>query len=146
MAVPASALSASALSETVLSETALPANLVNARPDAPRCDAPATATAAPLALDQAQSLLRALADPQRLRVVEALAAGERCVCDLTSELGLAQSRLSFHLKVMKEAGLISARPQGRWVYYRLQPAALELLRNWLAHLTAGCGAPARSCP
>lgn len=99
-----------------------------------------------MGFDQAQQLLRALADPQRLRVVEALAAGERCVCDLTSELGLAQSRLSFHLKVMKAAGLISARPQGRWVYYRLQPAALELLRDWLAALAAGCGTPARSCP
>lgn len=96
--------------------------------------------------DQALPLLRALADPQRLRVVAALAEGERCVCDLTTELGLAQSRLSFHLKVMKMAGLISARPEGRWVYYRLQPAALELLRDWLAALAAGCGTPARSCP
>lgn len=98
-----------------------------------------------LPLDQAQLLLRVLAEPIRLQVVQALGQGERCVCDLTGELGLAQSKLSFHLKVMKESGLISARQEGRWVYYRLEPTALERLRDWLAQLAAGCGAPAPAC-
>lgn len=82
--------------------------------------------------DQALELLRALADPIRLQVVEALAGGERCVCELTAELDLAQSRLSFHLRVLRQAGLISGRQQGRWMYYSLQPDALPCLRGWLA--------------
>jgi ArsR family transcriptional regulator len=99
----------------------------------------------PLALDQAQQLLRALADPNRLRVMEALGEGERCVCELTSTLDLAQSKLSFHLRVMREAGLISARQQGRWMYYRLQPEALLRLRDWLDLLATGSGTPAQPC-
>ena len=87
-----------------------------------------------IAGDQARALLKALADPIRLQVVEALVNGERCVCELTEQLGLAQSKLSFHLKVLKDAGLLSDRQQGRWTYYRLQGRALEQLRDWLDQL------------
>jgi ArsR family transcriptional regulator len=99
----------------------------------------------PLGSQEVRPLLKALADPLRLQWVEALAPGERCVCDLTVELGLAQSKLSFHLKVMKDAGLIEAREQGRWVYYRLRPEALEDLRGWLAGVVASCATPAPGC-
>lgn len=108
----------------------------------PLAPSPAPAT---LDADQARQLLKALADPIRLRVIEALDSGERCVCELTSELGLAQSKLSFHLKVLKEAGLLADRQSGRWIYYQLQPQALESLRGWLAELAAGCTAPAHPC-
>jgi ArsR family transcriptional regulator len=94
---------------------------------------------------QAQALLRALADPIRLQVVEALRGGERCVCELTAALELAQSRLSFHLKVMKQAGLIHSRQEGRWIYYRLDPAALRFLHEWLAALACDCEQPASPC-
>jgi ArsR family transcriptional regulator len=94
-------------------------------------------TAEPAAQEQAQRLLRALAEPIRLQVVQALQHGERCVCDLTGDLDLAQSKLSFHLKVLKEAGLIRARQEGRWIYYRLDPAALIALQDWLGQLAAG---------
>jgi len=63
----------------------------------------------PIQSEQARALLKALAEPLRLQVIEALGGGERCVCDLTADLGLAQSKLSFHLKVLKEAGLLSDR-------------------------------------
>jgi ArsR family transcriptional regulator len=99
----------------------------------------------PLAFEQAQQLMRALADPIRMRVIETLGDGERCVCELTSEFGMAQSKLSFHLRVLREAGLISARQQGRWMYYRLEPAALLRLRGWLDQLSEGCRAPAHPC-
>lgn len=101
-----------------------------------------------MASDQARQLLKALADPIRLEVVEALKGGERCVCELTEQLGLAQSRLSFHLRVMRDAELIEAREQGRWVYYRLRPEALEQLQGWLAGLAASSSSssrPARPC-
>lgn len=90
-------------------------------------------------------LLKALADPTRMEVVRALAGGERCVCELTAATGVAQSRLSFHLKVMRQAGLISAREQGRWVYYRLEPEVLRDLRRWLEALEWGCQTPAERC-
>ena len=80
------------------------------------------------------ALLKALADPIRMDVVQTLAGGERCVCELTETLGLAQSRLSFHLKVMRQAGLITAREEGRWVYYKLAPQAFVQLRDWLNRL------------
>ncbi len=106
---------------------------------------PLPLTASALGPDQARALLKALADPIRLQVIEALGTGERCVCELTEELGLAQSKLSFHLKVLREAGLLADRQCGRWVYYRLQPEALESLRGWLAQLAASCTAPAHPC-
>jgi ArsR family transcriptional regulator len=98
-----------------------------------------------LSAERARALLKALADPVRLQVVEALGAGERCVCDLTTDLGLAQSRLSFHLRVMREAGLIEGREQGRWIYYRLQPEAIAALQSWLTDLGAHCLKPAPPC-
>jgi ArsR family transcriptional regulator len=101
--------------------------------------------AEPLPLDQLQGLLKALSDPRRLELAMALAEGERCVCELTEELGIAQSKLSFHLKVMRQAGLLEAREQGRWVYYRLRPEALDAVSAWLAALTERCGRSARSC-
>jgi len=70
-------------------------------------------------------MFHALSDPTRLQLVELLADGERCVCDLMAAAGAAQSRLSFHLKTLKEAGLVADRKEGRWVHYRLRPEALE---------------------
>ena len=79
--------------------------------------------------------LQALAELTRLGIVRRLASGERCVCDLQTELGASQSRLSFHLKKLKDAGLILDRPQGRWVYYRLAPNVLDDLQGILGSLT-----------
>ena len=114
--------------------------------------APGAAIAAPvaggtpvIAAEQARQLLKALADPIRLDVVQALSGGERCVCELTEQLGLAQSRLSFHLRVLREAGLIEAREQGRWVYYSLCPEAIAQLQGWLSGIACSSRQPARSC-
>ena len=87
--------------------------------------------------ESARALLKALADPLRLRIIETLAEGERCVCDLTTDLELAQSKLSFHLRVLKDAGLLSQRLSGRWVYYRLS-GAIEELRSWLGAVKQRC--------
>lgn len=74
---------------------------------------------------QTARLFHALGDDTRLRVVEQLARGEQCVCDLTAILEIAQSRLSFHLKILKEAGLLLDRRDGRWIYYALNVATLR---------------------
>ena len=82
-------------------------------------------------------LLRALGDETRLRLVEQLRGGEQCVCDLTDELDASQSRLSFHLKTLKDAGLVTDRREGRWVYYALNPEAFAALDRALAGLRPG---------
>jgi ArsR family transcriptional regulator len=66
-------------------------------------------------------VFHALSDETRLAVLEMLRGGERCVCDLQDAVGAAQSRLSFHLKVLKDAGLVTDRKEGRWSYYSLNP-------------------------
>lgn len=75
-------------------------------------------------LSRSTKIFHALSDETRLAVVQLLGDGERCVCDLQMALDVAQSRLSFHLKVLKEAGLVTDRKDGRWSYYTLVPDAL----------------------
>ena len=70
------------------------------------------------------TLFHALSDGTRLSILQRLRFGERCVCELTGDLEAAQSRLSFHLKVLKDAGLVTDRREGRWMYYTLNPDAL----------------------
>src|SRR5919109_1678065 len=82
------------------------------------------ATRARIAPAQAAALFHALSDETRLRILERLRGGERCVCELTDALDAAQSRLSFHLKVLKDAGLVTDRREGRWMYYTLNPETL----------------------
>ena len=67
----------------------------------------------------AAQIFHALSDDTRLAIMEMLRGGECCVCDLQGALDAAQSRLSFHLKVLKDAGLVSDRKEGRWSYYTL---------------------------
>jgi ArsR family transcriptional regulator, arsenate/arsenite/antimonite-responsive transcriptional repressor len=73
----------------------------------------------------ASRVFHALSDETRLEIVAMLAGGERCVCDLMSALDAAQSRLSFHLKVLKDAGIVLDRRDGRWVYYTLDKSSLD---------------------
>jgi ArsR family transcriptional regulator len=75
-------------------------------------------------LDRAAELFHALSDRTRLSIIQRLRGGERCVCELTDALEAAQSRLSFHLKVLKDAGLVTDRREGRWMYYVVNPEAL----------------------
>jgi ArsR family transcriptional regulator, arsenate/arsenite/antimonite-responsive transcriptional repressor len=80
----------------------------------------------PAAIDSARAaqLFHALSDETRLGILEMLRGGERCVCDLQGDLDAAQSRLSFHLKVLREAGLVEDRKEGRWSYYSIASDAL----------------------
>jgi ArsR family transcriptional regulator len=82
------------------------------------------ATRTSLDTDRAVRLFHALSDGTRLSILQRLRFGERCVCDMTDALDAAQSRLSFHLKVLKEAGLVTDRREGRWMYYTLNPETL----------------------
>jgi ArsR family transcriptional regulator len=98
------------------------------------------ATAAPrlrrpaVDLSRLAQLCHALSDETRLGVLELLRFGERCVCDLQSDLDVAQSRLSFHLRVLRDAGLVIDRREGRWAYYALTPKAIEELHDLVVTL------------
>jgi ArsR family transcriptional regulator, arsenate/arsenite/antimonite-responsive transcriptional repressor len=86
------------------------------------------------AADLAQ-VFKALGEPVRLRLISLIGArqgGEVCVCDLTSAFDLTQPTISHHLKVLREAGLITSDRRGTWVYYRLVPAALERMAALLS--------------
>jgi ArsR family transcriptional regulator, arsenate/arsenite/antimonite-responsive transcriptional repressor len=84
-----------------------------------------SSTHTPADLERSVALFHALSDATRLSVIEMLREGERCVCELQDELDAAQSRLSFHLRVLKDAGLITDRRDGRWSYYAIAPGALS---------------------
>jgi ArsR family transcriptional regulator len=88
-------------------------------------------TTSPGKIDTARAaeLFHALSDTIRLDVVVLLLDGERCVCELMGELDLAQSRLSWHLKTLSDAGIISGRREGRWNYYSLNADALGEARG-----------------
>src|SRR5690242_6239056 len=70
------------------------------------------------------TLCHALTDETRVAIVEMLVDGEHCVCELQDTLDAAQSRLSFHLRVLKDAGLVTDRKEGRWSYYSIAPEAI----------------------
>lgn len=77
----------------------------------------------PVTHAEAATLFHALRDPTRLAILRALGDGECCVTDLEAALEAAQSRVSFHLRVLREAGVVADRREGRQVFYRLLPDA-----------------------
>lgn len=92
-----------------------------------------------LDLSRIAHLCNALADEARVEIVVRLLDGERCVCELTDALGTGQSRLSYHLKVLKEAGLVTDRREGRWSYYTLEREAFVEAESLIASLRPRVG-------
>jgi len=94
-----------------------------------------TATLDPI--PRAQRLFRALSDETRLKILSLLAGGERCVCELSDSVGAAQSRLSFHLRVLKDVGMVTDRRDGRWIYYQVNRDALAEVTGLVNQLEEG---------
>ncbi|MDZ7632567.1 MAG: metalloregulator ArsR/SmtB family transcription factor [Gemmatimonadaceae bacterium] len=88
----------------------------------------------PSDFSRAARLFHALSDEARVEIVSVLMQGEHCVCDLMTHVGAAQSRLSYHLKVLKDAGLVTDRREGRWSYYALQRDVIEEALHMLESL------------
>ena len=64
-------------------------------------------------------VFKAFCDENRLKVLEQLRGGEKCVCALTADLGIVQSALSYHMKILVESGIVSARQEGKWTHYKI---------------------------
>lgn len=90
-------------------------------------------------------LFHALSDETRLLILQRLQHGEQCVCDLTEAFKTGQSRLSFHLKVLKDAGLVTDRPEGRWIYYSLNQTGLEEIQEFIGELQKSSHGSSTSC-
>jgi ArsR family transcriptional regulator len=88
--------------------------------------------------------LSALADPVRLRIVGLLSRGSQCVCDLHERVPVAANLLSYHLRVLREAGLVVATRRGRWVHYRLDGDGIGEL--WARLAAAGVPIPGEPMP
>jgi ArsR family transcriptional regulator len=87
------------------------------------------------------ALLAVAADPVRFALLEALTAGTTCVCELQDQVPVAANVLSYHLKVLREAGLISGAKRGRWIDYTLAADALDRLHAALPRAAHGGDRP-----
>lgn len=94
---------------------------------------------------RAVDLFHALSDETRLEIIELLRRGERCVCELTDSLDAAQSRLSFHLRVLRDAGIVRDRKDGRWVHYELEPDAFEEIQTLIAAMKPRAVKSSKAC-
>lgn len=78
---------------------------------------------------QCADVLKALADETRLRILESLLVGERCVTELVQELRCSQPHISHHLRILRDAGLVEGLREGKQVCYRIAPAVQRALAN-----------------
>jgi len=116
---------------------------VIADPEGDACCGPGTGTAVGLSPEAAAryaAVLKALADPHRLRMLSIIAAQPAtallCVCEIEGEFGLAQPTVSHHLKVLREAGLVTVTKRGLWHYCAPRPGGLDAVRQVLDTLAA----------
>ena len=86
------------------------------------------------------AVTKALADEHRVRILLALELGELCVCQIVELMGLATSTISKHMSILKQAGLVDSRKQGRWMYYRrADDDAPPVIRNAIAWMVRSLG-------
>ena len=89
-------------------------------------------------------VFKALCDPRRQQILELLKSGEKCACVLTDNMGMPQSSLSYHMKILCESGIVVGREEGKWTYYKISKEgsryAMELLRKILSESNeSSCG-------
>lgn len=95
--------------------------------------------------DAVEQTFHALGDEKRLAVLKRLVSGERCVCELADEAGIGQSLLSFHLRVLKDAGLVRVRRVGRWGFYSVDVDTVGRLQSFLGDLGGAVIEGTRCC-
>ncbi|HEY3882010.1 MAG TPA: metalloregulator ArsR/SmtB family transcription factor [Trebonia sp.] len=113
------------------------------QPDAGDCCAPLAREPLPQSgADELAPLFKAVADPVRLRLLSLIAChdgGESCVCDLLDAFDMTAPSVSYHLRILREAGLVSSERRGTWVYYRVNP---DVMARMSAVLVPGTSAAA----
>ena len=90
----------------------------------------------PSAVAAEDKMFYALADPSRRAIFKSLMRGEAAVKDLTAQFDISQPAVSQHLALLKDAGLVCGRKDGRSVYYRVEPKGMKPLIDWVAHYRA----------
>lgn len=106
----------------------------------------AVVVAAPLLPEGLPAFLKLVAEPNRLRILALLTCGELCVCAIEAAVGLPQNLVSHHLSVLRRAGLVLDRREGKWVYYRIEPQTLGERLGTLGLLLNTRQAQARAAP
>lgn len=81
-------------------------------------------------------IFKALCDSNRVSIVQLLKTGEKCACDISEELGLAQSKLSYHMKILCESGIVECWYVGKWTHYKINTVGSERAISILVSLTA----------
>ena len=83
--------------------------------------------------EQRAKVFKALCDERRQRILELLHSGEKCACVLIDEMGMPQSSLSYHMKILCDSGIVASREEGKWTHYQISrqgsERAIELLRE-----------------
>ena len=85
--------------------------------------------------EQDAKVFKAFCDENRLRVLNQLRGGEQCACVLIESLGIGQSALSYHMKILVESGIVSARQEGKWTHYSLSATGAARARELLDEIT-----------
>lgn len=80
-------------------------------------------------------IFKAFCDENRLRILELLRGGEKCACVLIGQMGIGQSALSYHMKILVESGVVSARQEGKWTHYSLSQKGAAFARERLFEIT-----------
>lgn len=81
-------------------------------------------------------IFKALCDEKRLSILELLKSGEKCACVLMEELNIAQSALSYHMKILCESGIVTSRQEGKWTHYTISKSGREYAIKRLTELTS----------
>ncbi len=86
--------------------------------------------------EQVAKIFKALCDPKRIAILQELHAGEQCACHIIDRLDIAQSALSYHMKILCESGLVDSWSVGKWTHYQISPQGATQAVNHLRKLTA----------
>ena len=93
-------------------------------------------------------IFKALSDPKRLRIIEMLSCGELCACKILEEFKVTQPTLSHDMKLLRDAGLVTGRRDGKWMYYSLDEEKIQGFKQFICHITsnsADCICKESSC-
>lgn len=86
--------------------------------------------------EERAKVFKALCDERRQRILELLHTGEKCACVLIDEMGMPQSSLSYHMKILCDSGIVTSREEGKWTHYRISQQGSEKAIQLLKEITA----------